>query len=135
MLSLQRGSVRITRNLACRLRIPKPVEREKIYFAFCDLVLDCKQHITPAEFYSLSESQRPAQFPVPVEGRETPAPDACVSGVYRKSGARNMLWSVFKKTTHHTLLQSNVLLTWVRALSRYLYIQSFFFFFNDQINE
>ena len=86
MLSLQCGSVRITRNLAWRLRIPKPVEREKSYFAFCDLVLDCQQHITPAEFFSLSESQRPAQFPVPEEGRETLAPDVRVSGVYRKSG-------------------------------------------------
>ena len=72
--------------LGWRLRIPKPVEREKSSFAFCVLILDCKQHITPAEFYSLSESQRPEQFPVPVEGRETPAPDACISGGYRKNG-------------------------------------------------
>lgn len=62
VLSPQCGSVRITRNLAWRLRIPKPVEREKSYFALCDIVLDLMQHTTLAKFYSLSESQRPTQF-------------------------------------------------------------------------
>lgn len=44
--------VRITRNPAWRLRVPKQVERERSYFASCDLVLDLLQHITSAEFYS-----------------------------------------------------------------------------------
>ena len=106
MLSPQRGSVRITRNLAWRLRIPKPVDREKSYFSLCDIVLDLMHHITLAKFYSLSESQRPAQFQWKGEKLQL------LMHVWERStrvvGTRNMPWSIFKKTTSHTPLQINV---------------------------